>query len=123
MFRQANVTRLPELDFSKARDISYVFSNCDHLHTLDKLIVSESASFNNAFMGCKQLANLQMGGTIGQNGFNVTDCPLTRESLLSILNALKDGVSGKTVTLGANNLAKLTAEEKAIATNKGWVLQ
>lgn len=28
----------------------------------------------------------------------------------------------KTLTLGATNLAKLTDEEKAIATNKGWVL-
>lgn len=50
---------------------------------------------------------------------------LTHESLMSIINALKDysGTSTtNTCTLGATNLAKLTDAEKAIATQKGWSL-
>ena len=31
--------------------------------------------------------------------------------------------SPKTLTLGSTNLSKLTTSEKAIATNKGWVLK
>ena len=34
----------------------------------------------------------------------------------------EDGESAKTLTIGATSLSKLTDEEKAIATNKGWVL-
>lgn len=59
------------------------------------------------------------------------DCPnLSVESLLNILNGLFDFVSaditpsssqGK-IALGTTNLAKLTDEQKAIATNKGWTL-
>lgn len=54
----------------------------------------------------------------------VNGCPkLTLESLLSLLNALADGVTDKTCTLGAKNLAKLSETQKAIATSKGWTLQ
>ena len=52
---------------------------------------------------------------------------LTKESLLSIIDGLYDFVgNGETTTkkcqFGSTNLAKLTDEEKALATNKGWTL-
>lgn len=48
----------------------------------------------------------------------VNGCPkLTLESLLSLLNALADGVTDKTCTLGTKNLAKLSEAQKAIATS------
>ena len=47
----------------------------------------------------------------------------TREALLEIIGNLKAQTSGtKTLTMGSDNLAKLTDEDKAIATNKGWTL-
>ena len=70
-------------------------------------------------------------GTENLNKMHCNDYPiinfsnsnmLTRESLLNIINALENGVSSKTLQLGTTNLNKLTAEEKAIATNKGWTL-
>ena len=51
--------------------------------------------------------------------------PQKQESLLSILNALKDyssSTSSWVCTLGTTNLEKLTEEQKAIATEKGWTL-
>ena len=64
-------------------------------------------------------------GVLNCNGMNVSACPLTKDSLLSLLAILKDNSSTGTkytITLGATNLAKLTDEEKAIATEKGWSL-
>lgn len=46
---------------------------------------------------------------------------LTRESLINILTALPI-VNGKTITLGDHNKRKLTPEEIAIATDKGWTV-
>lgn len=46
---------------------------------------------------------------------------LTRESLVDILTALPI-VTGKTITLSDTNKHKLTPEEIAIATNKGWTV-
>ena len=54
-----------------------------------------------------------------------TYCPnLTVDSLMSILNNLTDRTSttSLTCTLGTANLIKLTAEQKAVATSKNWVL-
>ena len=46
----------------------------------------------------------------------------TREALLEIIGNLKTVTTTKRLTMGATNLAKLTEEDKAIATNKGWSL-
>ena len=52
---------------------------------------------------------------------------LDHSSLLVIINGLYDYVSAgnsrtRYIKLGATNLAKLSDEEKAIATNKGWTI-
>lgn len=53
----------------------------------------------------------------------VNGCPkLTVASLLSLLNALTPGITDKECRIGSRNLAKLTAEQQAIATDKGWTL-
>ena len=49
---------------------------------------------------------------------------LEHDSMVAMLENLADltGQTAKTITFGATNLAKLTDEEKAIATNKNWTL-
>lgn len=49
---------------------------------------------------------------------------LNHDSLIELLKALvsRKGISAATLTLGSQNLAKLTDEEKAIATEKNWNL-
>ena len=47
---------------------------------------------------------------------------LTAESLVRILNALPTLSAAKTITLGTLNKNKLTADQIAIATNKGWTV-
>lgn len=49
---------------------------------------------------------------------------LEHDSIVNLLENLKDltGETAKTLKLGSVNLAKLTDEEKAIATNKNWTL-
>jgi hypothetical protein len=55
---------------------------------------------------------------------NLTIYDLYPQSIISLLENLADlsDSSPKTLTLGTKNLAKLTDEEKAIATNKNWNL-
>lgn len=102
------------------------YNNCRKLHTIEAMRVLETTKFETPFTNCRELQNLTIEGTIGQNSFNVSPCTkLTHDSLMSIINALKD-YSGSgttwTVTLGRANIAKLTDEEQFIAYAKGWVL-
>lgn len=47
---------------------------------------------------------------------------LSHDSLLRIISALVVTETTKTLGIGANNLSKLTAEEIAVATGKGWTV-
>ena len=55
---------------------------------------------------------------------NVKDTNLSHECIIDMFNKLKDltGADSLTLTIGANNLAKVTDEEKLIANNKNWIL-
>lgn len=90
--------------------------------TISELELTENATFTGWFNSSKYLANLNVTGVIANSGFNVSGCPLTHDSLMSIIEALKTYTDGSThsITLGSTNLAKLTDAEKAIATEKGW---
>ena len=122
------VKAVPTINTTAATRLSSAFSYAVGLETIDKLILKSDGSqtFSSVFQGTTTLENIVIEGTIGQNGFDVSPCTkLTHDSLLSIINALKDysgTTTPKTVTLGATNLAKLTDAEKATATEKGWTL-
>lgn len=106
--------------------LSFTFADATRLKSIPLLSLENVTEYNNAFTRCPALEELNIVGTIEKNGFSVADSPLlTHDSLMSIINCLKDYAgSGTTytVTLGATNLAKLTDAEKAIATQKGWTL-
>ena len=66
------------------------------------------------------LTNFESLGSIDV-AMNFSKCPyLTHASLMNILNSLSEVTSTLKLTLGEINLAKLTEEEIAIATSKGW---
>lgn len=51
------------------------------------------------------------------------NCPnLSKASLLRLINVLPTAESARTLTIGAINTSKLTAEEIAVATAKGWTV-
>ena len=70
------------------------------------------------FEGCTNLKSILMTN-IGADLNISASTQFEREDLLVILNNLKTVTSSKTLTMGATNLAKLTEEDKAIATGKG----
>ena len=75
------------------------------------------------FTGCINLKTINLV-TNWNWSLNVKDTDLTHECIIDMFNKLKDltGADSLTLTIGANNLAKVTDEEKLIATNKNWIL-
>ena len=118
---------LTQLDVSNwntenVTNMSYMFNNCSSLTQLDvsnfdtRNVTNMSSFIANAsvlqnFISCVIPVSFGASGTA-----------LTHDSLMSIINNLATVTTTQTLTLGSTYLAKLSSEEKAIATSKGWTL-
>lgn len=114
-------------DTSNITVFTSAFNNTG-LRYIPSLDFSSATNINNMFNGCASLIVIGEVSNIKISGINLNQAPcLNHDTLMRFLNALYDYASEGssatyTLTLGAANLAKLTDEEKAIATNKGWTL-
>ena len=104
-----------------------IFSGCTSIISIPKLdatsLINAQYMFGYDWISLDNFTDFG-GLTNLKVDLNLSPCPnLTKESLLNVFNEAADvTASPKTLTLGETNLAKLTDEEKAIATNKGWTL-
>ena len=113
-----SLTTIPQLDTSNISNTSRMFAGCRVLTTVPALDVSNVTETFNMFEGCTNLKSILMTN-IGANLDISASTQFERTDLVTILNNLKTVTSATTLTMGATNLAKLTEEDKAIATNKG----
>ena len=79
------------------------------------------------FYGCTALETLEIynisDGSMSGTYDGFTYCTkLTVDSLMNIINALPVSTRKSKISLGTTNLSKLSEEQIAIATNKGWTL-
>ena len=121
-----SLTTIPQLDTSKLEGSRWMFEACTHLVSVPRLDMSNNVACYGMFGQQQELSDLKnIGGLIGlKDNLQLNKCPnLTKESILNVFNDAADVTADpKTITLG-DNLRKLTADEKAIATNKGWTLK
>jgi hypothetical protein len=107
--------------------------NCEELGSnaftgsnFTSLRLSNALTVYGAALNCASLEFVDLGTDFNCNNFNLSmSTKYSAETLVGVLNSLKDrtGETAYTLTLGTANLAKLTDEQKAIATNKNWVLK
>lgn len=116
-----------------------MFQYSQNLVTVPKLNASKVMSVTNMFGNCSNLTNLGGLENLGQaydtiksaNYSNYkldlsTNNKLTHDSLMNVINNLYDikskGCNPQSLVLGSTNLSKLSSEEVAIATEKGWTV-
>ena len=117
----SNLTTIPQLDTSKVTNMVIMFISCYKLNIIPQFDVSKVSNMNSMFIGCRQLKEIHMTGM--KVSFDISASTLfTREALVEIINNLATITNTQTLTMGSTNLAKLTNEDKSIATNKGWTL-
>jgi len=140
MFKQCySLDTIPQLDTSNGTTFDSMFSLCQALKTIQQLNMSNSISVAYMFDNCYSLKTLGGFKNLGQaylttanaNNINYSlilskSSKLTHDSLMNVINNLYDiataGVQQQQLILGSTNLAKLSAAEIQIATNKGWAL-
>lgn len=138
MFGNCELLRtIPELNTVSVSSMPSMFINCSSIKDIPLLEASSVTNVWQIFDGCELLENLGGLKNLGQaypttatanDGWYslvLSKCPLlTHDSLMNVINNLYDikskGVKTQTLQLGDTNKAKLTVEEIAIATNKGW---
>lgn len=121
MFAMSQISTIPLFDTRKVTNMAAAFDGCENLISVSALDVSKVTNLSLAFSSCDNLEEIHMTGM--KVGFDISDSTqFTEAALVEILNNLATVSSRTTLTMGATNLAKLTAEEIAIATNKGWTL-
>lgn len=108
-------------DTSKVTTMADFAYNCSSLKTADFTGCDFSAVTNtngNQFSACRSLVELK--GFVYYQSFTLTHSNLMpATALVEVLTNLPT-VTSKTITLGSTNKAKLSADQIAIATAKGW---
>ena len=119
-----SLTSIPQLNTNKVKTMRNMFYNCSKLTTIPQLDVSNVVNMNDMFYNCSNLKTIHMINM--KVNFDISSSTkFTREALVEIINNCYDVTTlNKTakLTMGSTNLAKLTDEDKLIATNKGWTL-
>lgn len=111
MFYFAKAKIIPEINASKFTNIEGILMNCTNLEDFGGLL-----NLGKAYPNTSIQESLALGLRYSEK--------MTHDSLMNVLNKVYD-ISNKgtqIINLGDTNKAKLTAEEIAIATNKGWTL-
>ena len=117
----SSLTELPALDLSKGTAFARAWWQCTSLTKLPLLDLSAGTDFTQTWDGCSSLTTLGGFGAI-KASIDLYNCTkLTVDSLMNVINQAAT-VTGKTMNLGPTNLAKLSDEQKAVATSKGWTL-
>ena len=139
----SNLLKVPQINTNKCMYFSQLFNGCSKLETIPLLNGEKVTGMSACFQSCYNLLNLGGISNLGKaytqktNNYSnytlslVNSTKLTHESLINVINNLYDlnltydVANGRTLytqslTLGTTNKAKLTEEEIAIATSKGW---
>lgn len=133
----SKIKEIPQIDTSSVTNMYNMFAECSLLETIPKLNANNVISISDIFYKCSNLKNLGgfenlgMAYEISQSA-NYSDYTLklsvsknlTHESLMNVINNLYDiktkGCNAQKLILGTTNINKLTSEEIAIATSRGW---
>ena len=121
-----NLTNLDVSSFntSNVTDMSSMFDSCNNLTSLDlsSFDTYKVTNMSNMFSYCNNLTSLDSMMNISIS-LNLSNTSLDTSSLLDVIDNLATVTTAQTLSLGTTLLAKLTEEQIAVATNKGWTVQ
>lgn len=124
-----NLKRVPKLDLSSITENKAInlFNTCQKLAEIEELVFSSAiTNAGSMFNWCSALKKIKISGTIAVT-IDLKHCPLTAESLASVVEHLSSATSGKNATFltsAVNNADWSTTEydgwDALIATKPNW---
>lgn len=141
MFRACKLLKtIPAFNTSNVISMSGMFQECESIDNIPELDASKVTNIgSNAFYKNSSLVNFGGLKNLGMaysptNSSNYSDYTfqlnasngLTHDSLMNVINNLYDiataGVQTQKLVLGSINLSKISSDEVALATSKGWTV-
>ena len=120
-----NIEGLNTWDTTSITNASTLFNNCSLLTdiTISNWNLNNATNLTNFVNNCSRLNSFKAPYNINvsMSNFNAS-VSLSVEDLLGIINNLNTVTTTQTLTIGGTNLAKLTAEQIKIATDKNWTV-
>lgn len=120
-----SLTTIPQFDTSNLYSAQLMFGGCSKLVKIPLLDFTKAEQLRSMLLGCSELTDLKGFTNLAVNLDLSSSRKLTADSIMSVINEAKDlSETGgtATLTLGSTNIEKLTEEQIAIASFKGWTL-
>lgn len=121
----SSLTVIPQFDTTNLYSANLMLAGCSKLISVPLLDFTNAKELRSILLACSELVELGGFTNLSVNLDLSSSRKLTAESILNVINQAKDlsGTGGTaTLTLGTTNISKLTEEQIAIATSKGWTL-
>ena len=119
-----SLTTIPQFDTSNLYSAQLMFAGCSKLVSVPLLDFTNAKELRSMLLGCSELTDLKGFTNLAVNLDLSSSRKLSVDSLMNVINEAKDlsETGTATLTLGTTNIAKLTEEQIAIATSKGWTI-
>lgn len=115
---------LPSVKFKNLNKVTLtteMFEHCEKIKYVGLIDMSLVTDAKNMFSCCYNLEDVDILNINCDLSFRESS-KLSHECLIKLINNLITTTTVKTLTLGSINVNKLTAQEKILASTKGWVL-
>lgn len=121
----SSLTVVPQFNTANLYSANLMFGGCSKLVSLPLFDFTKAEQLRYTLSACSELMELGGFSNLSVSLDLSSSRKLTAESLMNVINEAKDlsNTGGTaTLTLGSTNIAKLTEEQIAIASVKGWTL-
>lgn len=120
----SSLTVVPQFNTSSLYSANLMFGGCSKLISLPLFEFTKAEQLRSMLLGCSELTDLKGFTNLSVNLDLSSSRKLTADSIMNVINEAKDlsETGTATLTLGTTNISKLTEEQIAIASFKGWTL-
>jgi hypothetical protein len=119
-----SLTTIPQFNTANLYSANLMFGGCSKLVKIPLLDFTKAEQLRSMLLACSELVELGGFTNLAVNLDLSSSRKLTADSIMNVINQAADlsEIGSATLTLGTTNIAKLTEEQIAIASAKGWTL-
>lgn len=120
----SSLTVVPQFNTSNLYSAQLMFGGCSKLVSVPLMDFGKAEQLRSMLLGCSELTDLKGFTNLSVSLDLSSSRKLTADSIMNVINEAKDlsETGSATLTLGSTNISKLTEEQIAIASAKGWTL-